>query len=385
MLTSAFNFILLVINSLGQIDYCRRNQYIVIFDRGEKMENTSTSDPIRLVSSKNLPYYRSVNSLAVLANFMEEMGIDAATLLEGSGIQPQDLGNPYVFVTPEQELLVLRKIPKLAEDPKIGLIIGQQYHAGVHGKLGAAGICSDTFLDVVRLVMKYTFLTLTYFQYDLRVKDNLVLIKMRELIDLKDIRVFVCEREFVSIHRMASDVLGAPLVLNELHLAYPKPEYASAYKDVFQCPVHFNAHEHMMTFDHLFLNRKLPMSNPMARKTYEKECEQLYLRLKMMETVTNQVRDKIMFQSEGLPSFSRLARSMNISVSTLRRRLTEEGTSFKILAAEILQKKAIDMIQTTSNPIEQIAIELGYSDLANFHRAFKGWTGHNPSYYRKKN
>jgi len=35
--------------------------------------------------------------------------------------------------------------------------------------------------------------------------------------------------------------------------------------------------------------------------------------------------------------------------------------------------------------MEQIATELGYSDLANFYRAFKGWTGHNPSYHRKKN
>ncbi|MGB5217479.1 MAG: helix-turn-helix domain-containing protein [Smithella sp.] len=59
-------------------------------------------------------------------------------------------------------------------------------------------------------------------------------------------------------------------------------------------------------------------------------------------------------------------------------------TSYKNLAAEILREKAIDMIQTTSNSMEQIAMELGYSDLANFYRAFKSWTGHNPGYYRKK-
>jgi len=34
--------------------------------------------------------------------------------------------------------------------------------------------------------------------------------------------------------------------------------------------------------------------------------------------------------------------------------------------------------------MEQIAAELGCSDLATFYRAFKSWTGHNPGYYRKK-
>jgi AraC-like DNA-binding protein len=343
------------------------------------------TDSIHLVSSGTLPYYWSVNGLAVLASYMERKGIDAATLLDGSGIDPHDLANPDVFITPAQELLVLKKIPALAEDPKIGLIIGQHYHVGVHGKLGAAALCSDTVLDALQLVFKYSFLTPSYLQYDLKVKDNHIFLKMKELINLKDIRVFVCEREAVSIHRMSGDILGTPLVVKQIRLAYPKPVYASAYQDVFHCPVHFNAREHMIVFDGRLLTRKLPMSNPLARKIYEKECEQLYLRVKAQETVNGRVRHKIMFQSEGLPAFNLLARSMNMSLSTLNRRLKDEGTSYKNIVAEILGKKAIDMIQTTSSPMEQIATELGYSDLANFYRAFKGWTGHNPGYYRMKN
>jgi AraC-like DNA-binding protein len=348
------------------------------------MEKTGMTDSIHVVSSPTLPHYWSINGLTVLAGIMEKMGIDADTLIDGSGIHPDDLGNPDVFVTPEQDLLVRRKIPALAENPEIGLIIGQQYHIGVHGKLGAAALCSDTSLDAVRLIFKYSFLAQSYFHYDLTVKDNLIFLKMNELINLNGIRVFICESEFVSVYRMCGDVLGAPLKLNEIRLAYPRPAYASAYQDVFRCPVHFAAREHMMVVDDKFLSRKLPMSNPMARKIYEKECEQLRMRIKEQETVTGQVRDKIMFQSEGLPSFTLLARSMNMSPCTLRRRLKDEGTSFKNLAAEILRKKAIDMIQTTSCPMEQIATELGYSDTANFYRAFKEWTGTSPGKYRRR-
>jgi AraC-like DNA-binding protein len=107
----------------------------------------------------------------------------------------------------------------------------------------------------------------------------------------------------------------------------------------------------MIIFDRGLLSLPLPMSNPIARKTYEKECQQLCL--------------------------------LNISPRTLRRRLTEERTSYKSLVADIRKRKALDLLQTTSVSIARIAAELGYSDLSNFYRAFKRWTGKNPNMYRK--
>jgi AraC-like DNA-binding protein len=61
-----------------------------------------------------------------------------------------------------------------------------------------------------------------------------------------------------------------------------------------------------------------------------------------------------------------------------------KGTSYQNILSGILKKKAIHSLQTTTLPIGQIATELGYNDLANFYRAFKRWTGHNPGKYREK-
>jgi AraC-like DNA-binding protein len=214
------------------------------------------------------------------------------------------------------------------------------------------------------------------------VKDHLAFARIKELIDLKEVRVFACEREFVSIYRIAGDILKTPFPLHEIRFAYPKPSYASSYEAVFKCPVRFNTREHMIIFNSGLLSQPLPMSNPLARKTYEKECQQLCLRFKAKETITDQVRQEILFQREIFPSFTRLSRHLNLSPRTLRRRLTEEKTSYKALIADIRQKKALDLLQTTSVPIARIAAELGYSDLSNFYRAFKRWTGKSPNMYR---
>jgi len=349
------------------------------------MKKALNKADIHFTSKGVLPYYRSVNILSVVIHYMEQMGIKADDLLAGSGIQTIDLDDPDVFVTPEQEFKVMHKIVALTQNPKIGFTLGQQYHIGVYNKIGAAAFCSDTLLDALKMVFQYIDLTMTYFQYDLQVRDNLAYMRMKELIDLKELRTFICEREFSAAHRLACDLLQSPVPLNDLYLAYSKPAHAAVYKETFRCPVHFNALEHMMIFDSKYLFMRLPMANPLMKNTYEKECKQLCLRLQVQESATDQVRHNIFFGPEGLPSLSQLARRMSTTPRTLRRRLTEEGTSFKSLVAEILKEKAINLIQTTSLPIEQIASELGYSDIPNFYRAFKNWTGQKPSYYRKKN
>ncbi|PKN76991.1 MAG: hypothetical protein CVU51_17055, partial [Deltaproteobacteria bacterium HGW-Deltaproteobacteria-1] len=349
----------------------------------ENMNNTSKTKSVHLVSSGTLPYFRSVNSLAVLTRYAGKQGIHVNTLLSGSGIDSKDLDNPDIFVTPEQELAVMRKIVKLMPDSNVGLVIGEQYHVGVQGILGAAAICSDNVLDALSMFIKYIALTLTYFQYELTVKDHLAFARIKELIDLKEVRIFACEREFVSIYRIIGDILKESVPLHEIRFAYPKPSYASSYEAVFKCPVRFNAREHMIIFDRGLLSLSLPMSNPIARKTYEKECQQLCLRFKAKETMTDQVRQEILFRKEIFPSFTKLSRHLNISPRTLRRRLTEEKTSYKSLVADIRKRKALDLLQTTSVSTARIAAELGYSDLSNFYRAFKRWTGKNPNMYRK--
>lgn len=341
-------------------------------------------DSIHLTTGRNLRQYYSVNGLAALARYPSMKDIDKSLFLAGSGIQISDLDDPDFLVTPEQELTVIRNFIKLVPVPGLGLIIGRLYHVGLLGMLGAAAINSNTVLDAVKMLFKYEDLLLTFFHYDLTVRDNLVYIKMEELLDLKDVRYFVCEREFASLYRMYQDFIGESAVANEIHLAFRRPSYASHYQKIVNCPIRFNADHHMIVFDKSYLFKPLPMANPLARKKYEKECIQLSQRLKRQGTITRRLRQEILFHQECYPNFELLARRMNIAPWTLKRRLSAEGTTYKKIESDIRKKKAIDLLKTTDYPVEQIATELGYNDLSNFYRAFKNWTGRNPGEYRKK-
>lgn len=339
---------------------------------------------INLSSSKTLPLYRSPRSLEALVRYLSMQGMNRASMLAGSGIEASDLDDPDFLLTPEQEFGVLKNIVKLRPDPGLGLSIGGQFNISIIGKLGAAAISSDTLLDAIEIIFRYGELLQTYYQYCLTVKDDLVYIELNELIDLKDIRLFIYERECAACVRMAGNLAQVPVPLKEIRFVYPKPAHVALYQDFFQCPLVFNAEAFMIVFEkkHLFL--PLPMANPLLRKTYEKECRELLQRISGQGTMAGRIHQEMLFRRDSFPGFDQMAHGMNLSPRTLRRRLKEEGTSYQDLASRVRMDKSIRLLQDTDKSIWQITTELGYHDPAHFYRAFKSWTGHPPSYYRKK-
>lgn len=79
-----------------------------------------------------------------------------------------------------------------------------------------------------------------------------------------------------------------------------------------------------------------------------------------------------------------VAAEQKLSERSLRRRLKEEGTSFRVLLQEARQARARTMLETADLPISLAAEQLGYSDTATFSRAFKEWTGVSPGRYSKE-
>lgn len=67
-------------------------------------------DKIHLASRSSLPMYRSINSIDILARYAAGRGIDAEKLLAVSGIKPKDLDDPEMFVSPKQEMSVMRRL-----------------------------------------------------------------------------------------------------------------------------------------------------------------------------------------------------------------------------------------------------------------------------------
>ena len=79
-----------------------------------------------------------------------------------------------------------------------------------------------------------------------------------------------------------------------------------------------------------------------------------------------------------------IAAEFKLSERSFRRRLTEEGTSFRTLLQTARQARARAILEATDLPLSIAAEQLGYSDTATFSRAFKDWTGMSPGQFAKR-
>lgn len=69
---------------------------------------------------------------------------------------------------------------------------------------------------------------------------------------------------------------------------------------------------------------------------------------------------------------------------TLHRRLVDEGTSYRELVEAVRHTLAVEHLKSARFSVNEVAFRLGYTDIANFRRAFKRWEGVPPSTYRER-
>jgi AraC-like DNA-binding protein len=97
------------------------------------------------------------------------------------------------------------------------------------------------------------------------------------------------------------------------------------------------------------------------------------------ESLRRVVRSYLSF---GHPRIEEIADVAGMSVRALQRRLAEDGLTYKRIVDEARFQVSADLLCDPNVKLIEVAHDLGYSDQANFNRAFRRWAGIPPSEYR---
>ncbi len=85
----------------------------------------------------------------------------------------------------------------------------------------------------------------------------------------------------------------------------------------------------------------------------------------------------------GTPELEQIAPQLELSPRSLRRKLAEQGLSFRSLLDELRCELAKRYIEDPGLTLVEMAYLLGYSDQSTFQRAFRRWIGQAPARYRR--
>jgi AraC-like DNA-binding protein len=84
------------------------------------------------------------------------------------------------------------------------------------------------------------------------------------------------------------------------------------------------------------------------------------------------------------PTQAELADVLGVSVSTLSRQLAAQGLSFRALANAVRHEQACELLTAGQLSVQDIALQLGYAEPANFVRAFRSLAGTSPGAYARQ-
>ena len=101
----------------------------------------------------------------------------------------------------------------------------------------------------------------------------------------------------------------------------------------------------------------------------------------LLTEAVNRLLDKC-----DLPSsltIEQCASALAMSMTTFRRKLTQEETSYKLIQSKFLNEFCVKALLTMQTKIDDLAIKLGYSERATFERAFRQKFGITPSQFRE--
>lgn len=87
---------------------------------------------------------------------------------------------------------------------------------------------------------------------------------------------------------------------------------------------------------------------------------------------------------KGGATLESTAAALAVSPRTLQRRLAERDTTFAELRANLLHKRATELLEDRTLPVELVAERLGYTSRAAFERAFLRWSKQTPTAYRSR-
>ncbi len=77
------------------------------------------------------------------------------------------------------------------------------------------------------------------------------------------------------------------------------------------------------------------------------------------------------------------AADMAMSMTTFRRKLSQEETSFKLIQSKFLNELCVQALLTNQVNIEHLSTKLGYSERATFERAFRQKFGITPAQFSR--
>lgn len=276
---------------------------------------------------------------------------------------------------------ILRKYPVEG----LGLKTGKRFNLSDHGLLGyALNSCAnlkkalDVFCDFSPIFQGYEArIVMNEPSGEAFVEYNCILPDLSE-----SVLRFHVEETFTAFHGLALKWEKPIDWYNRVDFSFSPPPYTDIYSEYLPCEIHFNQPHNRFYFDQGLLLKPYVGYDEQLFNLTVSQCKGLLADMPQMGKFTEEVRAILARCTGRFPNLEEISEQFNMSSATLRRRLAAEGTNYQSVLKVFRMQLACRYLIETELSVNEIAYLTGYTDPANFNRAFRSMHGQSPNRYR---
>jgi len=320
--------------------------------------------------------------LGHLWQILAAYGLDPRQVIDAKHYRPGTVASKNKRITFPEFDVIYSRVVELIRDPALGVHSAQHLHPSHLGALGHAWMASSSLREALRRLDRYSHMF-----------NELVEIRTAEKPDR--IRVFyeiasqpsnpdiLADAHLACILGLCRLNFGLGLMPLNVNLRRPQPADFKPWLEFFGPIVRFGQAEDSMDISAVDADVQSTSSDSDLVQMHEDVIRKHLSRIKR-DNIANRARLTIMeLLPSGRVTGEDMARELNMSIRTLRRKLGEKDETVRSLLTNVRKDLAQRYIRNEDYNITEIAFLLGFADSSAFSRAFKNWFGQSPSEARK--
>ena len=197
------------------------------------------------------------------------------------------------------------------------------------------------------------------------------------------IKRYCLEDHFAAWQVISISFQEEPHWFDALYLDLPEDGYKNLYEEFFGCPVYFGQPTSKCVFPRELLNAPFAFANHREARIAEERCQAMLADILHKGGVIGDIHQLLSRSPGRFPQISTVAKHLGMSERTLRRRLRDADTTYRRLLAEYRLDLAGEYLRNSALPAQEIAVLVGYSEPASFHRAFCKRFDQTPHHFRQ--
>ena len=314
---------------------------------------------------------------------LEANGHDSRAIFNQAGLDPVKLSDGNARYRLNEMTRLWETVIDETKDPCFGMEVGKLWTATTFHALGFTWLASHSLKDALTRLARYSRIVNNSVNGALEVHGTNLHLILGAGEDEKYIHYAGRDAGMVAIIVMCRLLCGENFSPIEIHVTRKQSLCGDRLENFVGTNILYNCKQNLAVFDHMLAEQRQPTGNSELAKVND-EIAIKYLQTLDRSSVARQVKSKLIkMMPSGQVSEEIIAGELNLSLRTLQRKLGEEKTSFSALYKKIRQDMAGEYIKDSTMSMIEIAFLLGFTEQANFSRAYRRWYGTSPSAARE--